>query len=197
MLHLFDFIPLEEFKHGGWDSPQSYRSNLVKYWVLENESVLKHVQALEWQDIDLDSIEGQARFNKLNTLALEGGYEGIMLKDPSAPYECKRSNAWLKMKPFIEVTLTVREVEEGTGRNIGRLGAFVCEGTDDSKSIRVNVGSGFSDKQRTTYWDHRDVVVGHKVEVRADAVTQNQDGSYSLRFPRFKTFRGFEPGEKI
>lgn len=197
VLHLFDFIPLEEFQQGGWDKPQSYRSNLVKYWVLENESVLKHVQALEWQDIDLDSIEGQARFNKLNTLALEGGYEGIMLKDASAPYECKRSNAWLKMKPFIEVTLTVREVEEGTGRNIGRLGALVCEGTDDSKSIRVNVGSGFSDKQRTTYWDHRDVVVGHKVEVRADAVTQNQDGSYSLRFPRFKTFRGFEPGEKI
>jgi len=28
-------------------------------------------------------------------------------------------------------------------------------------------------------------------------VTQNQDGTYSLRFPRFKIFRGFEPGEKL
>jgi hypothetical protein len=35
------------------------------------------------------------------------------------------------------------------------------------------------------------------VEVRADAVTQNQDGTYSLRFPRFLRFRGFEVGEKI
>jgi len=35
------------------------------------------------------------------------------------------------------------------------------------------------------------------VEVRADAITSNQDGTYSLRFPRFKTFRGFETGEKI
>jgi DNA ligase-1 len=35
------------------------------------------------------------------------------------------------------------------------------------------------------------------VEVRADAVTQNQDGSYSLRFPRFKSFRGFTTGEKL
>ena len=34
-------------------------------------------------------------------------------------------------------------------------------------------------------------------EVRADAVHRNQDGTYSLRFPRFKTFRGFEVGEKI
>jgi hypothetical protein len=35
------------------------------------------------------------------------------------------------------------------------------------------------------------------VEIRADAVTQNQDGTYSLRFPRFLRFRGFKPGEKI
>ena len=47
VLHLFDFIPLDEFLKGGWDKPQTYRSNLVKYWVLENENVLKHVQALE------------------------------------------------------------------------------------------------------------------------------------------------------
>jgi hypothetical protein len=33
--------------------------------------------------------------------------------------------------------------------------------------------------------------------VRADAVTQNQDGSYSLRFPRFERWRGFSQGEKL
>jgi DNA ligase-1 len=40
-------------------------------------------------------------------------------------------------------------------------------------------------------------VVKQIAEVQADAVTQNQDGTYSLRFPRFKSFRGFEPGEKL
>ena len=45
--------------------------------------------------------------------------------------------------------------------------------------------------------DCRADLIGQLVEVRADAVTQNQDGTYSLRFPRFKTFRGFEAGEKI
>ena len=36
------------------------------------------------------------------------------------------------------------------------------------------------------------------VEVRADAATIGQDSdTWSLRFPRFKTFRGFELGEKI
>jgi DNA ligase-1 len=59
------------------------------------------------------------------------------------------------------------------------------------------VGSGFSDGDRGSYWAERDTVVGQVVEVRADAVTQNQDGTYSLRFPRFLRFRGFKAGEKI
>jgi len=147
--------------------------------------------------VDLDTAEGQQRYKEINVKAIAGGYEGIMLKDPEAPYECKRSVAWLKLKPFIEVSLAIVEVEEGTGKNVGKLGAFVCEGEDDGKLIRVNVGSGFSDDNRSTYWSGRDNLIGNVVEVRADAVTQNQDGSYSLRFPRFKGFRGFEVGEKI
>jgi hypothetical protein len=39
--------------------------------------------------------------------------------------------------------------------------------------------------------------LGQMIEVRADAVTQNQDGTYSLRFPIFLRFRGFKVGEKI
>lgn len=197
ILHLFDFIKLEDFLKGKWDKPQLYRSNLVKYWVIENKDVLKHVQTLEWEDVDFDTQEGVDRMSELNTLAIEGGYEGIMIKDPEAPYECKRSNAWLKMKPFIEVTLQVRSIEMGTGRNQGRLGALVCKGKDDGKEIEVNVGSGFTDEQRVEFFENQDNVLGNMVEVRADAITQNQDGTYSLRFPRFKTFRGFEVGEKI
>ena len=54
-----------------------------------------------------------------------------------------------------------------------------------------------SDDERDDYWKNRDKLIGDVVEVRADAVTKNQNGDYSLRFPRFKTFRGFEPGEKL
>jgi len=197
VLHLFDFIPLVDFLKGSWDKKQTDRSNYVKYWVLENEDLLEHVQACAWEDVDLSTTEGNNRFVELNKAAVDGGYEGVMIKDVDAIYTCKRSHAWLKAKPFIEVTLEVVDVEEGTGRNEGRLGAVVCEGIDDGKDIRVNVGSGFTDVHRDDYWNSRDALIGHLVEVRADAVTQNQDGTYSLRFPRFKTFRGFEPGEKI
>jgi len=195
VLHLFDFIPLVDFLKGSWNTPQTTRSNLVKYWVLEHQDLLGHVQACAWEDVDLNTTKGEERFVELNKAAVDGGYEGVMIKDVDAPYTCKRSHAWLKAKPFIEVTLTVVGVEEGTGRNEGRLGAFICEGHDDGKDISVNVGSGFSDSQRDEYWTN--ALNGHLVEVRADAITQNQDGTYSLRFPRFKTFRDFDAGEKI
>ena len=135
----------------------------------------------------------------MNKLALEEGYEGLMIKPAHDGYKCKRSHAWLKIKPFIEVTLTVVGVEEGTGKNAGMLGAFVVEGNDDGKDFHLNVGSGLTDDMRKDVWAVKDSVIGQLVEIRADAATQSQDADdvWSLRFPRFKTFRGFELGEKL
>ena len=198
VLHLFDFIPLTDFLQGGWDKPQTYRSNLVKYWIIENQDLLKHVTSCEWEEVDLDTTEGEERFVELNKTAVDGGYEGVMIKDVDAPYECKRTHAWLKAKPFIEITLKVVDVEEGTGRNEGRLGAVIVEGEDDGYNYRLNCGSGFTDSQRDEFWTQRADLVGQLIEIRADARTKSQDSeTYSLRFPRFKTFRGFEAGEKI
>jgi DNA ligase-1 len=197
ILNLFDMCPLTAFEQGTWDKSQTLRSQMVQAWVEKNHSDLPNVTCLANELVDLDTSEGQLRYKEINAQAVTGGYEGIMIKDPEAGYECKRSVAWLKLKPFIEVSLEVKDVEEGTGKNVGRLGALVCEGVDDGKSISVNVGSGFTDDNRIEFWGSRTLLPGNIVEVRADAVTQNQDGTYSLRFPRFKGFRGFELGEKL
>ena len=122
-----------------------------------------------------------------------------MVKPITGTYECKRSVLWLKVKPFIEVSLTVIDTEEGTGRNAGKLGALIVEGKDDGKFIKTNVGSGLTDADRESFWKAKDKLIGQIVEVRADAITQNQDtkDTWSLRFPRFLRFRGFDIGEKI
>jgi DNA ligase-1 len=195
VLNLFDCVPLVHFEQGVWNASQEFRSSHLGAFLEEHHDALPNVTMVGQELVDLDSEEGQIRYREINALAIAGGYEGIMIKEPQAVYECKRSVAWLKLKPFIEVSLTVVETEEGTGRNVGKMGALVCEGVDDGKTIRVNVGSGFSDQQREDFWNCR--TEGEVVEVRADAVTQNQDGTYSLRFPRFTRFRGFEVGEKI
>jgi len=197
VLNLFDMLTLEEFEAGHSNTTQLRRSELLKNWHDYYGAQCPNITIVGQELVDLDTTKGQARFKMINTQAIAGGYEGIMIKDPEAGYECKRSVAWLKLKPFIEVSLNVIGTEEGTGKNAGRLGALIVEGVDDGKTIRTNVGSGLTDEQRTGFWQFRDDCVGMVAEVRADAVTQNQDGSYSLRFPRFMRFRGFNPGEKI
>jgi DNA ligase-1 len=197
ILNLFDVMALSSFESGVCTAPQTERSEWLSLWHIVHEKELPNITIVGQELVDLDTDEGKARYKEINAQAIAGGYEGIMLKDPKAVYECKRSVAWLKLKPFIEVSLAVVATEEGTGKNVGKLGALVCEGVDDGKAIRVNVGSGLTDEQREGFWKFKDDCVGMVAEVRADAITQNQDGTYSLRFPRFKGFRGFEPGEKL
>jgi DNA ligase-1 len=194
-LMLFDIVPLTEFKAGASVMGQKRRSAFLR----ENFSKLFAdsgcIDIIAQREFDLDVFTDEIEFRDYNKQAVAEGFEGIMIKDPNGKWEGKRSVAWLKQKPFIEVSLAVIETEEGTGRNVGKMGALVCEGTEDGKLIKVNVGSGFTDKDRDEFWSCK--VDGQVIEVRADAITQNQDGTYSLRFPRFMRFRGFKAGEKI
>ena len=193
---VFDIIPMEDFERGFWNSQQHKRLALLEEYraVFDTTDCVRIMDGIE---VDLDTAEGHDIMRRYATDAVEAGFEGIMIKDLGAPYECRRSTFWLKWKPVITVDLNIVGFEQGTGRNIGRLGAIICEGVDDDRNIRVNVGTGFSDADRDGYWSTRDELLGHVVEVMADAVTQNQDGTYSLRFPRFVRFRGFDSGEKL
>ena len=199
VLNLFDIITLKEFLLGQGEHRQIDRSVSLAAWYNQVADSMPNITIVGQEHVDLNSPAGQARFRQINQEAIDGGYEGIMIKDLEAVYECKRSVAWLKLKPFIEVSLTVVAVEEGTGRNVGKLGALICEGVDDGKLIKVNVGSGFTDSDRDSYWQGRENIIGHTVEVRADAATKSQDSeeTWSLRFPRFLRFRGFDAGEKL
>jgi DNA ligase-1 len=197
-LMAFDVLPLSEFQKGKSIMGQKRRSALLRAMkpVLDKVGGIDIIPQIE---VDLDTAVGEMQFKQYNKDAIEAGFEGIMIKDIDAEYVCKRHVSWLKQKPFIEVSLTVVAVEEGTGKNEGRMGAIICEGEDDGKKIAVNVGSGFTDDQRTEFWANREDILGQVVEVRADAATRSQDSEdvWSLRFPRFLRFRGFKAGEKI
>jgi DNA ligase-1 len=195
-LAVFDMLTLDEFNAGYTPITAKERRQRILDIAGNFNFRIQHVAATL---IDLDTEQGQVEFNEMNKIALEEGYEGLMIKPVSEGYKCKRSHAWLKMKPFIEVTLEVTGFEEGTGKNEGMLGALIVEGTDDGKFFHLNVGSGLTDDMRKDVWAVKDAVIGQLVEIRADAATQSQDAedTWSLRFPRFKTFRGFDIGEKI
>lgn len=200
-LAIFDIIPLSAFKEGICKTSQEQRHEIISN--LETTGLLReHTKGLVYvipkKYVNLSTDEGKESFQEFNKMAIEQGYEGIMVKDPNAPYELKRSFAWLKIKPFIDVSLAVVGVEEGTGKYEGMLGAFICEGDDDGKNIKVNCGSGFSDEDRKDIWKNRDRMIGMIVEIRADALSLEEGSDvWSLRFPRFKGFRGTVPNEKL
>ena len=190
VLNLFDILTLKEFNRGLGDHKQIDRSYSLAAWYGQFHDHMPNVTVVGQEQVDLDSDIGQARFKQINQDAIAGGYEGLLIKDPNAVYECKRSVAWLKKKPVISVDLKVIAVEEGTGKNVGVLGALVCEGNDHGKAIEVNVGSGLTDVQRKEMWNNQQDVIGQTVEILADAITISQDSNiYSLRFPRFCRFR--------
>lgn len=197
-LCVFDILPLVEFKQGASVMGQKRRSAYLQNFanIFSDSGCIEIITQIE---VNLDEFMGEIEYKDYNKKAIVDGFEGIMIKDVDAKYECKRSHSWLKQKPFIEVSLAVTAVEEGTGRNQGKLGALVCEGVDDGKRIVVNVGSGLTDDQREEFWVAKDSLIGQVVEVRADAATQSQDSAdlWSLRFPRFLRFRGFARGEKL
>jgi DNA ligase-1 len=194
VLNLFDCMPLEYFKEGSCNNTLAQR----KKW-LEGYKFGRNISLVEYVKMDLSDEDGQKQFADYNKMCIDRGFEGIMVKPFNGVYECKRSSLWLKVKPFIEVSLKVIDTEEGTGRNAGKLGALIVEGKDMDKFIKTNVGSGLTDTDREEFWKAKDKLIGQIVEVRADAITQNQDAKdeWSLRFPRFLRFRGFDKGEKL
>lgn len=186
--NIFDIIPLEDFRRGYWNAQLHKRIEILEGMrsVIED---MPNVELLPHISINLDTPEGLKQLEHYAQEQVKAGFEGIMIKDNEAPYECKRNTFWMKWKPVITVDLEVIDIEEGTGRNVGRLGALVCAGEDNGKYITVNVGSGFSDDDRTDFYNNRDLVIGRTAEILCDVITQNQDGTFSLRFPRFVRFR--------
>ena len=104
ILYLFDIMPLHDFKIGFSNLLQTERSGMLQSWYELEQENLPNVRVLEHELVDLDTDAGQKLFKEINQEAIDGGYEGIMIKDPDAPYECKRTHHWLKLKPFIEVS---------------------------------------------------------------------------------------------
>ena len=63
------------------------------------------------------------------------------------------------------------------------------------KGFKVNVGSGFSIKQRKLYKEHPELIIGKTITVKYFEETINQDGGISLRFPTIKHI--YEDGRDV
>lgn len=109
------------------------------------------------------------------------GEEGIIVKDPNSPYVFKRSNLWQRIKDQETHDLRVIDLQEGTGKYKGKLGAAIV----DFNGVEVSVGSGFTDNQREIFWNHPELIMGKIIEV----ISQEKTRDKSLRHTRFSRIR--------
>jgi len=181
---LWDFIPYDDFVGGKYTVPYQTRlSNLVRNVdKFKRQKTLSHLIDI----VPTKVVEDQYTANKLFNKYLDEGQEGIILKSMNGIWEDKRSKDQVKFKAELECDLMVVGWEEGTGKNKGRLGALICESADGA--IRVNVGSGYSDEQRTEF--KIDFVVGKVATVKYNARIQDKAGNVeSLFLPTFIELR--------
>ena len=142
----------------------------------------------------------QAAYN----LAVDWGYEGIMIKDTDMAYQPgKRSKGWLKYKPpriELDVVITSAQYGQGKRNNVfGSYGISVKNGADYHEVGKV--GTGFSDSDLSWLTDELrknvDKYEGDTyhflprivLQVSSDLVTTDVDGNIGLRFPRCMRIR--------
>ena len=103
---------------------ETLQTNWSKYQSLNPQ--FKHVSCpiVLCEHAKVESVEELKSFYKS---VLEKGGEGIMLNDPDAMYEGKRSNGLLKYKPSFDMEAMIVGYKDGTGKYKGKLGAFICK----------------------------------------------------------------------
>tara|TARA_R100000149_G_C5880429_1_gene145471 strand:- start:4196 stop:5656 length:1461 start_codon:yes stop_codon:yes gene_type:complete len=137
-------------------------------------------------------------------VAISEGFEGIIVKDASLPYEAgKRSTGWAKYKPpLIELDVVILSAQYGEGKKAGVFATFEMgvSSEDGFQSIGY-VGTGFSDmdlisltntlRRNIVSYENNSYLVNPVVvlEVRADLISRDASNNIGLRFPRCKRIR--------
>ncbi len=136
---------------------------------------------------------------------LAAGHEGVMVKDPGAPYAAgRRGTAWLKVKPAHTLDLVVLAVEWGSGRRHGKLSNIhLGARSGDGFVMLGKTFKGMTDAMLAWQTErflaletHRS---GHVVHVRPEQVVEiafdgiqastRYPGGMALRFARVKRYR--------
>lgn len=175
---VWDAVPEGFFWRGFWQEPYENRFTELE----KSVDGMEMIEAIETHWVN-SLEEAGLRYAEY----VEAGEEGIIAKDPSMPWEDDRSKQQIKFKAEEECDLECIDWLPGRvgTKNEGLLGALTCK-TSDGK-LTVNVGGGFSDKQRKTL-KPKDVV-GQIIAVRYNMKITNASGKYSLFLPRFIEIR--------
>ena len=127
--------------------------------------------------------EAEAFYRKMR----KQGFEGAVIKNRNLLWEGKRVRGAGKMKAQEEADLVIVGIEEGEGKNAGRLGKFIMETSDGIVNVGVGVLRG-DDGQRDTYYTP-DVIGRIATVLYNEKIKDERTGKWSLFLPVFECIR--------
>ncbi|EOO11317.1 RNA ligase family protein [Bacillus cereus] len=181
--HIFDILTADEFHEGRSEVIYKKRRKKLMEIFASTFVQFKHLELVPLLYVGSDK---NMIAHYLDQMILENK-EGVMVNRVDGVYECKRTSNLLKVKKMHEIDERVIRLEEGTGKNTGKLGAVVIQYKED---YEVKVGSGFTDQEREYYWKNQNVLLGKIIAVSYFEESKNESGGLSLRFPVFKCVTG-------
>ena len=181
ILHAFDILTFTEFKQGISKTSCKLRKEQLNNLV--SLSGFTNIVEVPIRYIGKD----ENMIIKLLDEAIANDEEGVMINLSDAPYECKRTSNILKVKKFQDADLKVLDIIEGTGKNVGKLGAITVQFEVDGKLYTCDCGSGFNDDERSIYYKNKELLLGKIVTIGYFEISQNsKTKEYGLRFPTWK-----------
>ena len=184
--HIFDALPHAEFVAG--QSKLPYIERRKNYLETFNAGdLVRPVPVLGTAD--------KAGIPAWSDYATAQGFEGVMLNDPNAKYETKRTKGLLKVKKMHTADLLVVGFEEAIdGKNRGGLKSLIVQLDEDNT---FNVSSGLTEEQREHIWNNQEEYLGKIIEIKFFEETTNKNGGRSLRFPVVLGFRDDKTVEDV
>lgn len=120
-----------------------------------------------------------ARFDDVLTLTdrfISLGYEGIILRNPSACYVRKRTDGMLKFKPTKSDHYLIIDFDEAIsmdGKHLNRVGSIVCIDHDNQNIFRVS--AAFSHEEAAYIWRNSDSYAGKFAHVTYQNLTNGKN----------------------
>lgn len=162
----FDMLTQEE-----WDTRKT--PPLIARKQRMSEVFNKYAQELPLKLTEGKIISEQYTAKQAMTDACEQGFEGIVAKNPNAPYEWKRTGNWVKFKPRENVDMVIVGAAPGkAGKQYAdSLGALVVE----YNGITSEVGTGYSRDDRARLWQmyKEGTLVGKYAEIEKGPLTKD------------------------
>jgi len=176
LFNIFDVEPTKTIKDGKGTSGYTERRALLEQF-FKNKSFENIKIAQKWEAKTKDELM------PIYEQIVANGGEGVIMKDPSHVYECKRSKSWIKFKEVQDCDLVVTGWYPGEGKREGFIGGFICK--DSSGEYQVKVGSGFTEQDLIELSKDPNDIIGKIVAIQYNVPIEDKNGNKSLFLPRF------------